>query len=225
MARAFFHHHSNHDYNAYEQCHIDSNDLDSVFEPHAEFGILNSSWLFRWWVHTFKLWFDRFFDWKLWINFRYWYSSEWLWTLYRYPCKCNDFCDEDGIWKSPSKIRSNMLHLLLPIRCLFSFLMLRMLIWFWFLDPGIFLEVGALNFILSWTYQMSSQFQVSSMPMSIQPPTPNRTGLALLNSWISLTPPRDSDIEAAACNNERLFYHVIIGTCFVNCNKPQVWRN
>ena len=110
MARAFFHHHSNHDYNAYEQCHIDSNDLDSVFEPHAEFGILNSSWLFRWWVHTFKLWFDRFlyFDWKLWINFRYWYSSEWLWTLYRYPCKCNDFCDEDGIWKSTFKIRSNI---------------------------------------------------------------------------------------------------------------------
>ena len=105
----------------------------------------------------------------------------------------------------------------------------RMLIWFWFLDLGIFLEVGTLNFILSWTYQMSSQFRVSSKSMSIQPPTPNRTWFALPNRRISPSlPPRDSDTEAA-CNNERLFYHVIIGTCFersfVNCNKPQVWRN
>ena len=172
--------------------------------------------------------FDRFlyFDWKLWINFRYWYSFEWLWTFYRYSCKCNHFCDEGGIWKSASKMMSNIhATLVATYKMLIQPFHTRMLIWFWFLDPGIFLEVGTLNFILSWTYQMSSQFQVSSMPMSIQPPTPNRTGLALLNSWISLTPPRDSDTEAAACNNERLFYHVIIGTCFVNCNKPQVWRN
>ena len=148
-----------------------------------------------------------------------------FWTLYRNHCECNgilmraDYVNQPPKWGKRFKLSS-----LLPIICLISFRVLILVFGPW----QIFLEVGTLNFILSWTYQMSSQ-DFGSMSMSKLNHHQHQIGQKLI--FLTKLVRHHHEIAilraSAACNNERLFYHVIIGTCFafVNCNKPQVWRN